>query len=172
MSLMQREGVMKKGLIWVLVLVSVLNFSSVAMAGGCFGSKGKTSGLEGKFCQKVKAIYGNSDELGITDKQKDQLKALKNEFRKDIIRKTAEIDVLTIDIKAHLWLDPINTEAVNDLIDKKYAIKKDKTKASVKAIADLKKILTEDQKEKLKDYCKKSCSSGKTCGGQKGCSKK
>ncbi|NQV03860.1 MAG: hypothetical protein HQ532_00015, partial [Candidatus Omnitrophica bacterium] len=69
--------------------------------------------------------------------------------------KKAEIDLIAIDIKAALWEDTIDLGSVNTLIDRKYELKKQKTKALVAAYAALKGMLTKEQIKNLKGLCKK-----------------
>lgn len=102
------------------------------------------------FMKKVKLIYRFQEELGITDEQLESLKTIKNTVKKDIIMKKAEIEVISVDIKAALEVDDIDVTAVNALIDKKYEIKKAKAKITVEALAKLKNVLTPAQKDKLK----------------------
>ena len=54
-----------------------------------------------------------------------------------------------------MWQNAIDTEAIDALIDKKYEIKKEKAKSMVGAYAELKGILTAEQKDKLKELYKK-----------------
>jgi Spy/CpxP family protein refolding chaperone len=125
---------------------------------GCAAKCEDEPSLEDKFMCKVHMIYDNMDELALTDEQQAALKDLKIGFKKDIVRKDADIEIMAIDIKSKLYADKIDTKDVNDLIDKKYEIKKEKTKNTVKAMADLDAILTAEQNTKIKDMCKKgSC---------------
>ena len=159
---------MNKKRVLAVFLVLTLVFSAVAIetyAGG-MGGHGK-KGLEGKFSSKAHMILKNKEELGLTDEQVATIKDLKLKTKKDVIRKKAEIDVLALDIKAAMYGDTIDTEAVNELIDKKYEIKKAKTKSLVAACATLKGTLTDDQKSKMKDLyknCKKQMKQGRMKG--------
>ncbi|MFH1412297.1 MAG: Spy/CpxP family protein refolding chaperone [Candidatus Omnitrophota bacterium] len=157
---------MKKVLGLVLVFV-LCGFVQTAMAGG-HGDKDK--GLDEKIFMKAGMIIKNQEELGVTDEQVAKVKTLKTALKKDIVRKDAEIEILKIDIESNMYSDAINVEAMNELVDKKYDIKKAKAKALVKAYADLKGILTAEQQAKLKDMCGKS--SGMTGGMCKMCQMK
>ena len=55
-----------------------------------------------------------------------------------------------MDIKEAMWSDNLDLEAINTLIDKKYDLKKAKAKSSIADYAELKGILTEEQKAKMK----------------------
>ena len=94
-----------------------------------------------------------SEEL--TDEQIKKVKALKLDTKKDLIMTNAEIDVLALEIKAEMWMDSIDLDSIDKLIDKKYDLKKGKTKSLVASYAALKNILTKGQKTKMKEIYKK-----------------
>ena len=143
---------MYKKLMFVMILVLLLCLSGVnySYAGG-----GYKHGLDDKLHEKTHLIFSNKEELGLSDSQVEKIKELKIATKKDIISKDASIDIMAVDIKAEMWKDPINVDKINKLIDKKYDIKKEKMKIIVKTYADIKDILTKDQKAKLKEICKK-----------------
>ena len=115
------------------------------------GSKGyHHKSLKDKFFNMAHLIYFHQDHLALTDEQKEKIIALKLTIKKDQIMKEAEIDVTKVDVHAHLWKDEIDVNAVEALLDKKYEIKKAKAKAMVKALSELKKILTAEQISQLK----------------------
>ena len=149
---------MKRKLMIIALLVSVLTLIVMPFEVYAF-DHGKTKGrhwdLEKKFSFKAHLILANKEKLGLSDGQVTKIKELKMKTKKDLIRKAAEIKILALDIKAGMWKDPINTSAVNKLIDKKYDLKKGKTKSLVEAYTALKGILTKGQKEKMKGLWKK-----------------
>ena len=149
---------MKAKYVGVTLLVIFLVFGSVASGVYAFdhGKKGKSHfSLEDKFSKKAKLIFSNQDELGLSDAQVKKVKELKLETKKNLIKTKAEIDIIALDIKAEMWTDSIDMDSVNKLIDKKYDLKKGKTKSLVAAYAALKDILTKEQKEKMKELYKK-----------------
>ena len=134
-----------------LTLVLVASFiTGEVFADGHGKSKGDHGSLDKKLYMKAHFLLKNEKELGLTDAQVEQIKNLKYETKKDIIKRKAEIDVLAVDIKRALWADTIDTDAINALIDKKYELKKAKAKTLVSAYAKLKATLTDEQKEKMK----------------------
>ena len=139
--------------ILMLVLVLCVAVPSV-MAEDFVGHKKRTEhkkGMDSMVLLKMHMIMKNQEELGLSDEQVEKIRALKLDTKKKVIMQKAEIEVLAVDIKAKLWWgDPVDMEAVNKLIDQKYEIKKGKAKNLAGAIAELKKILTEEQKDKLK----------------------
>ena len=93
----------------------------------------------------------NKDELKLSDNQITGIKNLKVNAKKNLIRKKAEIDVISVDIKSKLWDETIDVSGINKLVDQKYDLKKEKTKSLIAAYAELKKILSKEQKEILKE---------------------
>ena len=80
---------------------------------------------------------------------------MKLRAKKKLIKDKADIEILSMDIIAKLHEDVINTKNINKLIDEKYDLKKQKTKSLIETYIELKNILTEDQREKLKTLCNK-----------------
>jgi len=116
--------------------------------------KDKTE-LEKKFFQKAGFIYQYSEELQITETQLDKIEELKSRLKKNAIMKDAEIKVLGLDIMDELKKEEVDMNAVDKLIDKKYELKKQKTKDVLGAYFELRQILTKEQIEKAKDIQKK-----------------
>ncbi|UCD54603.1 MAG: hypothetical protein JSV93_03530 [Candidatus Omnitrophota bacterium] len=158
---------MKRKLMIITLLISVLTLNVMPLEGYAF-DHGKTKWQKGchwdfekKFSNKAHLILAKKKELGLSDAQVTKIKELKIKTKKDLIKKSAEIKMLALDIKAAMWEDPINTSALNKLIDKKYDLKKEKAKSLTGACAALNDILTKEQKEKLAGFRKK-CKKQKT----------
>lgn len=148
---------MNKKLMIIAFLTFALTLNAVTFEAYAYDSgqaKGHHEKSEKRFFSKAHFVLKNEEEIGLSDKQAEQIKNLKIRTKKDLIRKKAEIDILALDIKVEMWKDPINTNAVNKLIDKKYELKKEKAKFMVSAYAALKGTLTVEQKTKLKDLLK------------------
>ncbi|MBU1863335.1 MAG: Spy/CpxP family protein refolding chaperone [Candidatus Omnitrophica bacterium] len=141
------------GLMVVFVVGCVIS-SSYAEGDKQKGHQDK--GIEDTFYHKAHTIIMNQEELVLTDEQIAEIKALKLQTKKKLIREKAEIEIMGLDIKAALWEDTIDVTAVNALVDKKYERKKEKTKTLIAAYAQLKNMLTEEQKLSLKKIWKKS----------------
>jgi len=157
-----------------VVIAAVLIFSLVlaltvadASAYGYGKDKGHKKDMGEMFTCKAHMILKNKEELGLSDDLVKKIKALKVTTKKDLIRRKAEIEIIAIDIKAIMWADVIDTEAANKLIDAKYDLKKEKAKASLAAYATLLGLLSDDQKEKLKEIRKKCKKDKKGSGKQR-----
>ncbi|MFH1552248.1 MAG: hypothetical protein ABID83_01225 [Candidatus Omnitrophota bacterium] len=151
---------MNKKLIVIPLIMLFCVFSLapyVAQADGYKKEKGYDKGLDEKIFCKAKFILQNEDELGLSDKQVEKIKALKFETKRELVKRDAEIDLVMIDIKEKLYMDKVDVPGMNALIDKKYEMKKEKAKYLVKQYADLKAILTDEQMDKMKALWKKSC---------------
>ena len=145
---------MNKKIMVTMTVIFVLMFGVVTLEAHA-KTKGHGWNLEKKFSCKTHLILKNTEELGLSDKQVEEIKDLKIATKKDLIRKSAEIDIAALEIKAKMWADPMDTDAINKLVDKKYDLKKEKTKSLIAAYATLKGTLTDGQKTKLKEVFKK-----------------
>jgi hypothetical protein len=146
---------MKKWLIGLVALIIALGWMqsvSFAEMKGKMGAKGPHEmSLEDKLFKKIHVIYEHQEEIGVSDEQMEQIKGIKTDLKKDLVKSEADIDVIKIDYKDALYQDEVDIDAVNKLIDQKYEVKKAKAKKVVAAYAQFKKILSKEQMEKLKD---------------------
>ena len=150
---------MYRRLVILPLLVAVMMFSVMPYMAQADGSEKKGEyhhkGLDEKIFYKAKIMLKNEDELDLSEEQVADIKKLKFDTKRELIKKSAEIDLVKIDIKEHLYTDKIDVAAIDPLIDKKYELKKNKAKYLVKQYAALKGILTDEQLGKLKTLCKK-----------------
>jgi len=139
-----------------LAIASSTAFADESQAGKCnfMSACGKMSHkmeTNDIFFHKAYLILAKAAELGLSSEQTEKVKALKYSVEKSLIKKNADIESLTLDIKEALRKDEIDINAVDKLIDQKYTLKAQKTKETIGAYAELKKILTPDQLKKLKE---------------------
>ena len=138
-----------------------------------YSQQGKSSyhkkGLEQKFFHKAHMILGHQSVVGLSVEQADAIETLKLETKKTIIKQQADVEILALDLKAALKADKADSQHVNQLIDKKYAIKADKAKALATAYIELKGTLTPYQKGQLKNLWR-SEGKGKSRCSKQGCS--
>lgn len=140
------------------IMILVLMVASSSFAGGHKKDGCGKKDWDSMLLKKMGICLKNQEEVGLTDKQFDAIKEAKYDFKKEIIKNEAEIDIIAVDIKSHLWEDKIDTSAVDKLIDKKYEVKKTKAKAFVAALANFKETLSDDQYKKMKEiYYSKDC---------------
>ena len=167
---MRKRALVGMALALAFTLVSAASFAeegACPKGQGCYGTFGNKGD---KVATKAALILKNKEELGLTAKQEDQINALLLKSKKDSIRQDAEIEILGLEIKDKMREDAINLKEINPLIDKKYDLKKAKTKSSLAAYAELKSILTDKQRETLKGLYKTKMSEkrGSSMMGERG----
>lgn len=153
---------MSKKLIGIVAVLALV-FGALALSADAEGygkekgyhCKSKGGGFKEKVSRKACFLLKNKEELGLSDKQVQEIKELKLNAKKDTIKKNAEIEVLALDIKAGLHKGTADSAALDKLIDAKYKLKAEKAKSVVGAYAALKGVLTKPQKEKMKELFKK-----------------
>jgi Spy/CpxP family protein refolding chaperone len=152
---MRKRTLVGMALVLAFTLVSAASFAAEGMCPMMEkGGHGKSGDQGDKAATKAAMILKHKEELGITTKQEDQIDALLLKAKKEKIKQDAEIEILGLDIQAKMKEDTINLRELNPLIDKKYDLKKARAKASLAAYAELKNILTDKQKETLKELYK------------------
>ncbi len=172
------RGKMKVGMAVVFLWVCFLTFGSARAEskckegmmdkGMCMAGMEKSGkmGMEQKmdfeemFYHKTGFFLMHSEDLGLTDDQKEKIQTLKMKVKKSMIMKEAEIDVAAIDIMDMLKADQTDMSAVNKLIDKKYGVKTQKAKELAVAYVEAKGILSKDQMKKAKDILGKDRMAG------------
>lgn len=110
----------------------------------------------GKFMKKAHFFLSHADEIGLSDDQVKQIKAMKTEMQKTSIRQAAEMQVFMLDIEAKLHEDTVDVEGINAMMDKGGAGMTEGGKAAVLAYAKLKAVPTPAQYAKAKEIWKKN----------------
>jgi len=159
---------MKKTLRGILAVAITFGFiHSIALAcekkgdckgveGDCKGVYGKRLGMQDKFFKKIKLLHKFQKEVDLTKEQEKEVEKISLTLKKELILKNAEVEVLAIEIKSGLYQEEVDMESINNFIDKKYEIKKEIAKKVAAAMAEMKKVITKEQCEKLKGLKKES----------------
>ena len=132
---------MKKSVLKVLSLLVVLSF--FAGSSYAFGPKGGGFGFP--------PIGVLVKELKLTSEQKDQLIDLFNQTQKEMIKTRAEMRITMIDLRTEMMKDNPDEKVINNLIDKIGEYTKKLTGIRVSRHLEVKKILTPEQREKLRE---------------------
>jgi Spy/CpxP family protein refolding chaperone len=111
-------------------------------------------GIDEVFFHKASLILKCTKRLGLSDEQEAKIHDVKREAKKALIGKKANAKIVQIDIMAELYKDKPDAKKVNELIAKKYEIKKSLAVALADSFIALKSILTEEQWDKLKEIKK------------------
>ncbi|VAW13966.1 hypothetical protein MNBD_BACTEROID05-371 [hydrothermal vent metagenome] len=150
---------MKKFLMIVIVMVGLMTINS-GFAFACLKDKTSCDSKSGhckisKLKEKVKSLWVNQDALGITDDQLDSIKDIKYVALKKLIQLKADKEIVLVDFHSAIWKDLIDVNKVNNLIDAKYKSKNKSAKTYVKAMSDIQKILSKEQRNQWRTILKK-----------------
>ena len=151
---------MVKKLVIFPLVVAFLMLSlapGLAQADGWKKGRGYDKGLDEKIYFKAGFLMMNQEELGLSEKQVDQIKAIKMATKRELVKRDAEIDLVKLDIKEKMYEDKIDPAAIDPLIDRKYDLKKARAKYLVKQYAALKGVLTDEQQEKMRSVWRSHC---------------
>jgi Spy/CpxP family protein refolding chaperone len=154
------------GFIFIAALVS----NAQAQMCGCMGEKGggmQEGGMMGGMGHHDRGMMHGMDGgmmmdndhpmwkhlmgLGLDDKQKEALQALRSKTVKDMVRKRADKQIADIELKDLLDKDVVDMKAVEVLVKKKESLKTAMFLAHIKAREEMKSILTPDQRKRLKE---------------------
>lgn len=156
------------GFIFIVALVS----NAQAQMCGCMGEKGggmQAGGMMGGMGhQDMGMMHGGmqgcammmDDDhpmwkhlmgLGLDDKQKDALKALRSKTMKDMAKRMADKQIAGIELKDLLDKDTLDMKAVEAAVKKNESLKAEMFLAHIKTHEEMKSILTPDQRKRLKE---------------------
>ncbi len=135
--------------------------SMMSSRGGC--GMMSMMDMESKFQEHFALCLKNADKLGLTEEQIGQLKKIHNEQLKKLIMLKAEVKVIDVDLSAELEKDVPNLDRVEKLLKKQEELKTKYRLELVRAKVESSKILTKEQRKKLKTLMK-----GGMMGGMKG----
>ncbi len=146
-----------------LLLVAAVSQISYAEQCGCNGHLGK-GGMEesmpmmhhgGEFMKNhpeaMRLLWRNLMAVGLDEKQKDAIKAIQSRVMKDTIKKRADIEVSGIELRELLRKDPVDMGAVEAKLKKTEAMRTDMHLTHIKAMVEIKAILTPEQRKKFKE---------------------
>ncbi len=140
----------KFGIIFLVSFLLVVYIPVMVHAQVCQKKAHHGQSLEKKILCKFRLVMANQDKLNLLDDQVTKIQNLKVATKKDLIKRNAEIDLISIDIKLKLWEDKPDKEILNKMLDQKFELKKEKAKALIDAYVELKDILSVGQRKKLK----------------------
>ena len=162
------------GFIFTAVLVS----SAQAQMEGCMHEGGMMGGMGHQEMGMMHGMGGMQGcgmmmdddhpmwkKLGLDDKQKDALKALRSKTMKDMIKKRADMQIAAIELQDLLDKDPVDMKAVETSVKKNQSIKTDMFLAHVKAREEMKSILTPEQQKQMKGMMEGGCGGCSMMGG-------
>lgn len=96
----------------------------------------------------------NADKLGLDEKQQETLTNLKNEFKKAAIKINADIKVATVDMEQAMSKEKPDYDKVQKDINNIEQLKKQLHEIFFNTLKNGRKVLTDDQLEKLQNLTK------------------
>lgn len=157
---------MKKIAALFLVTLLSLSLAQPAMAdckGGQCPLKKKCSGshergekygcpVVTKIMKKAHFLLDKQQELGLSEEQVKNIKAIKMETKKAHIRQQAEMKIFHLDLKQKLSESEVDAEGLNAMMDSAAEGFATNGKASVASYIKLKAVLTPEQLAKAKEF--------------------
>ena len=89
--------------------------------------------------------------LGLDEKQKEALRALRSKTMKYMLKKRADKQIAGIELKDLLDKDPVDMKAVEASVKKSESLRTEMFLAHIKAREEMKSLLTPDQRKRLKE---------------------
>ena len=145
----------------IIFIAAAALTAQAQMCGGCMQEGGMMEGMGhqgmmhgmggGMMMGDDHPMWKHLMGLGLDDKQKDALKALRSKTMKDMVKKRADMQIAGIELKDLLDKDPVEMKAVEALLKKKESLKTEMTLAHIRAREEMKALLTPDQRKRLKE---------------------
>ncbi len=104
-----------------------------------------------KFFFKAHYFIDHQQQLGLSEPQINDIKALKHDMKKALIKNAAANQIFGLDLKQQLSEPKMDQAVVGALIDKQAAAVAAGAKDAAAAYANLISILTPDQTKKIKE---------------------
>lgn len=125
------------------------------MKGGMMGGEmmgGEMMGMDRNswFHHGVTLTIMHAEELGLTEKQKSQLEDIRVKYTKEIIRQDAEFQIAEMDLDGLLKNDAADLSKIKDAIRKVEGISGQIRFLRIEAFAEVRKVLTDEQRARLK----------------------
>ncbi|HXX81653.1 MAG TPA: Spy/CpxP family protein refolding chaperone [Thermodesulfovibrionales bacterium] len=114
--------------------------------GGEMGHHGM-EGMRGEEHPMWKHLMG----LGLDEKQKEAVKAIRSKEMKGMIKKRADKQIAKVELKEILAKDPVDMRAVEAKLKQIEVIETDMRLAHINTMEEVKALLTPDQKKRMKE---------------------
>lgn len=149
----------------VLLVLDILD-ANAQMGGGKTGEQAGQTGqgmmmeMRGMghnpwFHHGVSLTLMNAEKLGLSEKQKSDMEEIRNKYTKEVIRQDAELKIAEMDVEGLLKKDDINLSKVKDALKKVEGMETHIRYLRIEAFVEARKILTNEQKGKLKELMEK-----------------
>jgi Spy/CpxP family protein refolding chaperone len=149
---MKGDNLRKSSLLFLAILLAsawTLTSSTMGWADGRGDGHGKRPDAAYFIWHVLKA----KEALGLSDEQETRLRTIATNFKKDRVRKHAEVELAEIDMHQllHRQDKQANAEDIDTAVRKMYGLKADLRIASIKAFQEARTVLTPEQWQKMKE---------------------
>lgn len=117
-------------------------YDEMEKKGGMMGHPGMMSSMSPMF----------KDYLKLNDQQSEQMHKLYSDYRKEMVRRNADIRVAEMDLAEMLEAKAINTAEIEKAVKKAESLRSDLTMYRIKALMKSKEFLTAEQFKMFRDY--------------------
>jgi Spy/CpxP family protein refolding chaperone len=107
---------------------------------------------EGKMHENA-PYWRHLNDLALNEKQKAEVKEIRNRVMKETIRKMADERIAGIELKELLDKDPVDMKTVETKLRQIESLRTDIRLSHIKALEEVKAKLTPEQKKKFKELC-------------------
>lgn len=148
---------MKKLMMALVVTCLAVPLSGLAQHGMGHGGKDNWAGKQhkGKQGDQIGKLLRAADEIGLSEDQVTKLKTMRMEFKMAAIEQRGEIEKAGVQLK-FLMANPESPELeVHAAIEKVAGLKAEMHKMNFSAHRSVRSLLTESQREKIKEHQKK-----------------
>ena len=167
---------MKKVMLFAIALLlaaGITTYADAAMHGkkkgaGMGPGKGPGMGMMG-CCMEDGNPMEKLMALGLDDKQKNSIRSIHMNMKKEHIRGRAAVDVGDIELKEILMKDPVDLKAAEAKLKQIEALKTDLHLNHIKAHEEVKAVLTPEQRKKFNAMMMDMGPMGMMCGCGMGC---
>ncbi len=125
------------------------------MSGGMMGG-GMGGGMGAGMMGAEHPLWKNLHELGLDEKQKEAAKRITRKTMREVIKKRADMQIARLDLRDALDEDTVDMKAVESKLKAIESLETDIYLSHIKAIEEIKSILTPDQRKKLKEMMEKT----------------
>ncbi|MHB8883183.1 MAG: Spy/CpxP family protein refolding chaperone [Thermodesulfovibrionales bacterium] len=156
----------------LMVFVAVIMVAGMSVASDAMMKKGRGGHERGMGKGPGAGMCGEQmmmekfKELGLDDKQKETVKAIKLRMKKDTIKRNSDIEVAKIELQEIVGKDVVDLAAAEAKVKQLHALKAEMKIAHIKAREEVKATLTPEQRKKFSEMHGMGCTECGMGGGK------
>ncbi len=151
-----------------LFLVLASSFSFAQMSGPAGGGMVPMHHDGKGMMKRDHHLWRRLASLGLDEKQMAAVKEIRSRVAKESVRKRADLQVTKIDLRDVLDKDQVDMTAVEGALKKMASIQTDMRLSHIKAMQEIKAVLTPEQRKKFKEMREMGPAAERTMHGDRG----